>query len=134
MRLHRFVLPAFVLVFVAALISVVHVSAVDSSAAAVQNAPAVPAVKEIALKATKYDFEPNKIDIPLNSTVRFYITAVDHDHGFEIESVKDSCVKIAKGQTKAVDYKAEKAGTFKFKCCDFCGLGHGGMKGQFTVK
>ena len=134
MRLHRFVLPALIL-SVAALISVVQVSQVDavaqSATPAAQNAPAV---REIALKAEKYKFTPNKIEIALNSTVRFAITADDHDHGFEIEGVKDSCIKIEKGQTKTVEYKATKAGEFKFKCCDFCGLGHGGMKGTFTVK
>ena len=38
------------------------------------------------------------------------------------------------GETKTVDYKAEKAGKITFKCCHVCGLGHGGMKGSITVK
>ena len=132
MRLHRVVLPAFVLVLVG-LIAVVSTTPVTagSSAAGVQNAPGP---KVIEIKAKKYDFTPNKIEIPLNTTVRFSITAEDHDHGFEIEGVKDSCVKIEQGKTKTVDYKADKAGEFKFKCCNFCGMGHGGMKGSFTVK
>jgi len=134
MRLHRFVLPALV-VSVAALISVVHASSFNTATpTAASSAQNTPAVKEIAIKAEKYKFTPNKIEIALNSTVRFAITADDHDHGFEIEGVKDSCIKIEKGQTKTVEYKATKAGEFKFKCCDFCGLGHGGMKGTFTVK
>ena len=125
MRLHRVVLPAFVLVLVG-LIAVVSTTPVTagSSAAGVQNAPGP---KVIEIKAKKYDFTPNKIEIPLNTTVRFSITAEDHDHGFEIEGVKDSCVKIEQGKTKTVDYKADKAGEFKFKCCNFCGMGHGGM-------
>jgi heme/copper-type cytochrome/quinol oxidase subunit 2 len=132
MRPHRLVLPAFVLT-VFALVAFVYTSHATTvgAASAMQNAPAV---KEIAIKAKKYDFTPNKIDIPVNTSVRFAITAEDHDHGFEIEGVKDSCVKIPKGETKTVDYRADKTGTFKFKCCDLCGIGHGGMKGQFTVK
>jgi heme/copper-type cytochrome/quinol oxidase subunit 2 len=66
--------------------------------------------------------------------VQFKITALDHEHGFEIEGVKDSCVSIPKGETKTVDYKADKAGKITFKCCHVCGLGHGGMKGSITVK
>jgi len=119
MKWSRLVLP----IFVAAVVGL--------AAEASQNPPAV---KEIAIKAEKYKFTPSKIEIPLNTTVKFMITADDRDHGFEIEGVKDSCIKIEKGQTKAVEYKATKAGEFKFKCCDFCGLGHGGMKGSFTVK
>jgi cytochrome c oxidase subunit 2 len=93
-----------------------------------------PAVREIAIAAKKYEFTPNKVEIPLNTLVRFKITAQDNDHGFEIEGVKDSCIKIPKGETKTVDYKAAKAGPVTFKCCDFCGLGHGRMKGTITVK
>lgn len=133
MRLHRVVLPAFVFVLfgLIAVVSNTRVTAVTSSGPSVQNAPEP---KVIAIKAKKYEYTPNKIEIPLNSTVRFSITAEDHDHGFEIEGVKDSCVKIEQGKTKTVDYKADKAGEFKFKCCNFCGMGHGGMKGGFTVK
>jgi cytochrome c oxidase subunit 2 len=88
----------------------------------------------IEVKATKYEFAPAKIDVALNATVIFKVTAVDHDHGFEIEGVKDSCVKIPKGETKTIEYTATKAGSVKFKCCDFCGLGHGKMSGTITVK
>jgi len=134
MKLRRFVLPVFALAVVV-LISVVHASAVTTAATAgVASVQDAPAVKEIAIKAEKYKFTPNKIEIPINSTVRFVITAADHDHGFEIEDVKDSCVKIEQGKTKTIEYKATKSGDFKFKCCNFCGMGHGGMKGSFTVK
>ena len=37
-------------------------------------------------------------------------------------------------ETKTIDYQATKAGTIKFKCCDFCGLGHGKMSGTIVVK
>jgi len=55
-------------------------------------------------------------------------------HGFEIEGVKDSCVKLEKGESSTVEYKADKAGTFEFKCCKRCGPGHGRMKGTIVVK
>jgi cytochrome c oxidase subunit 2 len=127
------VLPALVLV-ITGLIVVVSNSPVTAGAPAAASVQNAPAPKEIAIKAKKYEYTPNKIEIPLNTTVRFSITAEDHDHGFEIEGVKDSCIKIEQGKTKTLDYKADKAGEFKFKCCNFCGMGHGGMKGSFTVK
>jgi cytochrome c oxidase subunit II len=119
MRLHRLVLPTFTL-------CVVGLAAL--------GAQQPPAVKEIAVTARKYEFTPNKIEIPVGTAVRFKITAEDNEHGFEIEGVKDSCVEIPKGETKTVDYKADKAGTITFKCCHFCGMGHGRMKGTLTVK
>jgi cytochrome c oxidase subunit 2 len=98
-----------------------------------------PAMREIELKATKYEFTPGKVEIPLNATVRFKVTAADRDHGFAIEGEKDkdgkdACNKIKKGDTLTVEYKATKAGTIKFKCCDYCGLGHGRMNGEIVVK
>jgi cytochrome c oxidase subunit 2 len=119
MRLHRLVLPVFVL-------------SVVGLAAAAQQPP--PPVKEVAITAKKYAFTPNKIEAPAGTLVRFTITAEDATHGFELEGVKDSCVEIAKGETKAVEYKADKPGTIAFKCCHFCGMGHGRMKGTLTVK
>jgi cytochrome c oxidase subunit 2 len=120
MRLHRLVLPVFIL-------SVVALAAVAAQ-------EPVPAVKEIAITAKKYEYIPNKIEVPVGTAVRFKITAEDNEHGFEIEGVKDSCVEIPKGETKTVDYKATKTGVVNFKCCHFCGMGHGRMKGTLTVK
>lgn len=95
-----------------------------------------PAMRVIEIKATKYEFAPAKIEIPLNSTVQFKITAADRAHGFEIDGVteKGKCPKIEKGETLTIEYKATKAGTIKFKCCDYCGLGHSRMHGEIVVK
>ncbi len=91
-------------------------------------------VKEVELTAKKYEFSPKSVEVPVGTTIRFKITALDREHGFEIEGVKDSCVKIKKGESATVEYKAEKAGTFEFKCCKRCGFGHGRMKGTIVVK
>ena len=132
MRSSRVILAAFVVALLPILIAARPTPI--AAAAAVQNQPAAPAVKVIELKATKYEFTPNKVDIPLGTTVQFKITAVDHDHGFEIEGVKDSCITIKQGETKTVEYKADKAGKVSFKCCHVCGIGHGTMNGEMMVK
>jgi len=128
MKPDRFILAGFI----ACLIPLI--AAVGRTPAPVASVQAPQPKQVIELKATKYEFAPNKIEIALNATVTFKITAMDHDHGFEIEGVKDSCIKIPKGETKTIDYQATKAGTIKFKCCDFCGLGHGKMSGTIVVK
>jgi len=131
MRSHRIVLAAFVAALVP-LIAAARVSPVAAASSSDQT-PA-PAAKIIEVKATKYEFTPNKIDIPLGTAVQFKVTAVDNEHGFEIEGVKDSCVTIPKGETKTIDYKADKAGKVSFKCCHVCGIGHPRMNGAMTVK
>ena len=130
MRSHRVVLAAFV----AALVPLVAAARVAPVAAAASAQAPAPAVKVIEVKATKYEFAPNKIDIPLGTTVQLKVTAVDHDHGFEIEGVKDCCVTIPQGETKTIEYKADKAGKVSFKCCHVCGIGHSKMNGAMTVK
>ncbi len=131
MKSHRIVLGVFVLSLLPLMAAVRGGPA--PAAVVPAQAPTQPAVKEITITAKKYAFEPNKIDVALNTVVRFTITAVDTEHGFEIEGVK-GCTSIPKGETKTVEYKADKAGTFNFKCCHFCGMGHGKMKGTVTVK
>jgi len=131
MSSHRVVLAAFV----AALVPLIAAARVAPVAAAPASASVqAPAVKVFEVKATKYEFTPKTFDIPLGTAVQFKVTAVDNTHGFEIEGVKDSCVTIPKGETKTIDYKADKAGKVSFKCCHVCGLGHGKMNGSMTVK
>ena len=95
---------------------------------------ALAETKEIEMTAKKYEFSPPSVEVPVGTTMVFKITALDRDHGFEIEGVKDSCVQLKKGEIATVEYKAEKAGTFYFKCCKRCGLHHGQMKGTIVVK
>ena len=132
MKSHPFVIGGFVACLVP-LVLAARPGAVNG--AAQTPAPTqTPAVTEIVLEATKYKYTPNKVEVPLNSVVRFKITAKDNDHGFEIDGHKETSTKIPKGETKTVEYKADKAGTISFKCSSFCGMGHGGMKGQIVVK
>ena len=131
MRTPRVVLGLFVLVLLPLL------GAARPSSLAAQTPTPTPTpmpVREIELKATKYEFAPNKIEVALNTVVRLKVTAADRKHGFEIEGVKDSKTDIEEGTTKVIEYKATKAGTFEFKCSNFCGLGHSRMKGSIVVK
>lgn len=89
--------------------------------------------KEVQITAKKYEFSPNTVEVAAGTKIIFKITALDREHGFEIGNVKDSCVKIKKGETATVEYLAEKPGTVEFKCCVFCGFGHHGMKGKIVV-
>jgi heme/copper-type cytochrome/quinol oxidase subunit 2 len=93
-----------------------------------------PATTEIEIQARKYEFTPAAVEVAAGSVVRFKVTALDREHGFEIEGVKDSCVKIKKGETATIEYRAEKSGTVEFRCCTFCGMGHRRMKGSIVVK
>ena len=104
----------------------------------------------IELVAKKYEYSPAPVHVKAGSMVRLKITAVDHDHGFKISAVPDGaipngngglifssgqeCWQLKKGETTTIEFLAQTPGTYTFKCCHTCGLGHKGMKGQIIVE
>jgi cytochrome c oxidase subunit 2 len=109
------------------------VVAVANHSGRAQSPATAQTTKEVQMTAKKYEFSPSTVEVQAGTKIIFKITALDREHGFEIENVKDSCVKIKKGETATVEYLAEKAGTVEFKCCSFCGFGHGKMKGKIVI-
>ena len=96
------------------------------------NAPNV-SVKSFTLTAKNWEFVPSTITVNKGDTVKLTITATDVTHGF---SLSDFNVKatLEPNQPKTVEFVADKAGTFSFRCSVFCGDGHSGMKGTLIVK
>ena len=103
----------------------------------------------IELTAKKYDYSPSPVHVKTGAKVQLKITATDHDHGFKIANVPDGsesnskpglvfaspqeCWQLKKGETTTIEFLAQAPGTYTFKCCHTCGLGHRGMKGQIVV-
>jgi heme/copper-type cytochrome/quinol oxidase subunit 2 len=103
----------------------------------------------IELIAKKYEYSPSPVHVKAGTKVRLNITAADHDHGFKIAAVPDGavpngtdgliftstqdCWQLKKGETTTIEFLAQTSGTYTFKCCHTCGLGHKGMKGQIVV-
>jgi heme/copper-type cytochrome/quinol oxidase subunit 2 len=74
------------------------------------------------------------VEVNAGTRIILKFNAMDREHGFEIANVKDSCVKIKKGETATVEYMTQKAGAVEFKCCVFYGMGHHGMKGKIVIR
>jgi heme/copper-type cytochrome/quinol oxidase subunit 2 len=103
----------------------------------------------IEITAEKYEYSISPVHVKIGTKVLLKITATDHDHGFKIAAVPDGsvpngaggliftsaqdCRQLKKGETTTIDFLAKTAGTYTFKCCHTCGLGHRGMKGQIVV-
>jgi cytochrome c oxidase subunit 2 len=90
-------------------------------------------VHEIQLTLRKYEFSPGSLRVRKGEQVRLIMAAVDHDHGFKLDDF-DINQKIPKGTTVVVEFIADKAGTFQFRCSSVCGLGHRNMKGTLVVE
>jgi cytochrome c oxidase subunit 2 len=87
----------------------------------------------IQVTAKKYEFDPATITVKQGQQVKLMITATDHNHGFKLAAYNID-QKLKKGVATPVDFTADKAGTFPFECSEFCGLGHGHMKGKLVVE
>jgi cytochrome c oxidase subunit 2 len=113
-----------------------------------KSAPA-QIVQVIEITAKKYEYSASPIHVKSGTKVQLKITATDHDHGFKIAAVPDSavtngtpgliftsiqdCWQLKQGETTTIEFLAQTSGTYTFRCCHTCGLGHRGMKGQIVV-
>lgn len=89
--------------------------------------------REFKMTAKNYDFDPNVITVKKGEKVRLQVTSTDRDHGIKIEGYDINQV-VKKGQTATIEFTADKAGTFEFKCSVYCGMGHRRMKGKLVVE
>ena len=91
------------------------------------------AVHEIQVTLRKYEFNPGSLRVKKGERVKLVMTAADHDHGFKLDDFNIN-QKIPKETTVVVEFTADKAGTFQFRCSNVCGIGHRGMKGTLVVE
>jgi heme/copper-type cytochrome/quinol oxidase subunit 2 len=108
-------------------------------------------VQVIEMTAKKYEYSPSPLRVKRGAKVQLRITALDRTHGFKINlspdgsdkksdfglifsANNDDCFKLEKGIPSVVEFVARTPGTYSFHCCNRCGLGHGGMKGQIVVE
>jgi cytochrome c oxidase subunit II len=103
----------------------------------------------IDVTAKKYEYSPEPVHVKRGMKVQLKITATDHDHGFKIAALPDGaaqsgtpglvfataqdCWQLKKGETTTIEFLAQTPGTYIFRCCHTCGVGHKGMKGELVV-
>jgi cytochrome c oxidase subunit 2 len=104
---------------------------IDAQGAKPEGTPA-SGVHEIQVTLKKYEFDPGTLRVRKGEKVRLTLFALDHDHGFRLAFDVDQ--KVPKGTTTVVEFTADKAGTFQFRCSTVCGFGHRNMKGTLVVE
>ena len=93
----------------------------------------VQGIHEIQVTLRKYEFCPGVLRVRKGERVKLVMAATDHDHGFKLDDF-DINQKLPKGTTVVVEFTADKAGTFQFRCSNVCGIGHRSMKGTLVVE
>jgi nitrous-oxide reductase len=91
----------------------------------------------VKMTAVRSNFEPNKIEVNQGDHVTIYLTNIeqttDELHGFGLEDYNINVV-VDPGETKTIEFTADKPGVFAYYCTNFCSALHQEMQGYLLVK
>jgi cytochrome c oxidase subunit II len=107
--------------------------ATAAGASARQAMGDVEDVKNVDITASKFQFEPATITVAQGDRVRLRLHSIDRTHAFAIKAFRVKALIPKAGETITVEFVADRAGSFDFTCAEYCGTGHGGMKGRLVV-
>ncbi|MDP2886441.1 MAG: Sec-dependent nitrous-oxide reductase [Ignavibacteria bacterium] len=92
---------------------------------------------EVYMIAVRSSFEPYKIEVNKGDKVTIYLTNIeqttDELHGFGLGEYNINVV-VDPGETKTIEFVADKPGVFPYYCTNFCSALHQEMQGYFLVK
>jgi nitrous-oxide reductase len=91
----------------------------------------------VKMLAVRSSFEPNKVEVNQGDKVTIHITNIeqttDELHGFGLNEHNINVV-IDPGETKTLEFVADKPGVYPFYCTNFCSALHQEMQGYLLVK
>ena len=91
----------------------------------------------VHMSAVRSNFEPNKIEVNQGDLVTIYLTNIEQTtneiHGWALQEYN---IQIAAdpGETKTIEFVADKPGVFAYYCTKFCSALHQEMQGYLLVK
>jgi cytochrome c oxidase subunit II len=86
----------------------------------------------IKITAKRFEYNPKEITLKKGAPVVLEFTSLDRLHGFKCAALGVRA-DIKPGQSARVPLTPQKVGDFEFHCDNFCGGGHGNMKGVIHV-
>ena len=90
-----------------------------------------PRTFEIA--ASRYAFDPPRIEVRQGEHVKLVLRSVDTTHGLAIDGYGVKVPIPKGGREVSVEFMAHRPGTFRMKCSEYCGSGHRRMQGRLVV-
>ena len=95
--------------------------------------PAIsPQAQTFQIEARQFAYSPSEITVNPGDTVTLQLVSTDVVHGLYIDGY-DLSVEADPGQTAILSFKANKPGSFRFRCNVTCGAMHPFMIGKLTV-
>ena len=90
----------------------------------------------VHMAAVRSSFEPNRIEVKQGDRVTIHLTNIeqttDELHGFGLNEHNINVV-VDPGETKTIEFVADKPGVFPFYCTNFCSALHQEMQGYLLV-
>lgn len=91
----------------------------------------------VHMTAVRSNFEPNTIEVNQGDHVTIYLTNIEQTtneiHGFGLEEYNLQ-IEADPGETKTIEFVANKPGVFAYYCTKFCSALHQEMQGYLLVK
>ena len=84
-------------------------------------------IEEFNVKAFRFGYEPNVINLDKGDKIRINIDNTDVMHGIRIPD-------FGLRGNKTIEFTAGKTGEFVWYCANMCGEGHMAMQGKIIVK
>lgn len=86
----------------------------------------------LAHAVPQWEYLPKELTVPVGSSVSFYVTSSDVQHGFKIQDTNAN-FQVIPGQVSKLTVTFDKPGTYNFICTEYCGSGHAVMYGAVIV-
>jgi nitrous-oxide reductase len=91
----------------------------------------------VKMTAVRSNFEPNHFEVNQGDKVTIYLTNIeqttDELHGFGLGEYNLNIV-VDPGETKRIEFVADKPGVYPYYCTNFCSALHQEMQGYMLVK
>jgi len=96
--------------------------------------PPTVTVKELNIEAYNFGFKVvSSVQINKGDTVKLTVTSTEGTHGFAMPDFNVDLSPIGPGESKTMEFVADKSGTFTYFCNVPCGPGHSSMRGSLIV-
>ena len=102
-------------------------------AAGVEGQEQAPARPEFTLVAREYRFSPDRIEVAQDDLVRLTIRSEDITYSFALDEYR-IVRRVPAGGTTTFEFRADRAGTFRFYSNLTSDSAHAGMQGRLVVR
>jgi cytochrome c oxidase subunit II len=91
-----------------------------------------PGQAQVSIVGQAFSFTPERIRIPVDTEVTFYLTSRDVIHGWQVVNTNLN-VEVIPGEISVLRYTFTRPGTYLTVCNQYCGIGHQNMLGEIEV-